>query len=349
MDATKIKQVIKMPASLLDKFGKYTTKLANSSASADQLLAMLKTKAEFIASKGINMKFLADDFFEGVVGNVRYSKILPGTITPYHCHDFYEINYIASGECVQYIDGKNIIMKAGDLLFIHPDAYHISCPVGDSIGYNILIRGDFFRCQEELFKKTDKNNYLTFLRNNKVYMMFHNILDNKAAEAIETLIGEIQNENKAPHTSFNNIYIENLTSNVFVALARCPRNDTMFRTGSHSIGEKEIDVILQYISDNISNITLEQTSQFFGYSGTHLSKLIKKYTGNSFVTHVTNQRILKAEALLAKTDVPISSIHQMVGLDSNEYFFRMFRRINGITPLAFRKAHSKETSIEIQQ
>ena len=107
------------------------------------------------------------------------------------------------------------------------------------------------------------------------------------------------------------------------------------------MGNESPDIILQYIRDNISSINLESASAHFGYTGAHLSRLVKKYTGSSFAVFVNTQRILKAEYLLSATGVPISSIQSLVGLDSKEYFSRMFKKLSGMTPSDYRKKYRK--------
>ena len=53
------------------------------------------------------------------------------------------------------------------------------------------------------------------------------------------------------------------------------------------------------------------------------------------------QRMLRAEQLLLQTDTPIGKIPELVGLDSKEYFSRVFKRYNDVTPSEYRKTYSK--------
>ena len=326
-----------MPVRTETKFYRYVKLIDKGDMPAEQILKELKEQAEKLSVKGIKMKLLADDFFYGRAGNLFTSNIINGSITPYHNHDFYEINYVIEGECVQYVEGRDLIMKKGDLLLLPPDAFHAPCPVGDSKCVNILIRERFMKELEQRFGKCIKENYLTYLMKNKVYMLFKEVNEKEASKTADCLIKELASGVHFP--PFDEVYTESLASKLIVELTECTRFDTIFWSESHDVGNDSPERILQYIRDNIAWVNLENASAHFGYTGAHLSRLVKKYTGNSFATFVNTQRILKAEYLLAKTGVPISTIPALVGLESKEYFGRMFKKVNGITPSEFRKKH----------
>ena len=56
---------------------------------------------------------------------------------PHHSHEFVEMEYIVSGECVQIIDGKEYIVKKGDLLIFD---------IGDSHSYYVNTKMEHFNC-----------------------------------------------------------------------------------------------------------------------------------------------------------------------------------------------------------
>ena len=334
-----------MPVRTESKFSRYVRAFDDYNMPAEQILNELKENAERLSARGIRMKLLADDFFAGRHGNLYASPIPKGAITPYHNHDFYEINYVIEGECVQYIEGRDLIMKKGDMLLMPPEAFHASCPVGDSRCMNILIRTDFLKSEEEKFRKYNKNNFLSFLMKGRVYMLFRDIAEKSASESALALINELKSG--VHYAPFSEIYTESLASKLFVELTECTRFDTMFSVNSHNAGIDSPEMLLQYIRDNISGVTLESASAHFGYTGAHLSRLVKKYTGNSFAVFVNTQRILKAEYLLARTGVPISGIPVLIGLDSKEYFCRMFKKVNGMTPSEYRKMQNAKGKMEL--
>ena len=47
-------------------------------------------------------------------------------IGEYHAHDFYEINFVYKGSCINLIEDENVIMDEGDAVIIHPSIFHCS-------------------------------------------------------------------------------------------------------------------------------------------------------------------------------------------------------------------------------
>ena len=64
--------------------------------------------------------------------------------------------------------------------------------------------------------------------------------------------------------------------------------------------------------------------------------LFKEVTGQSFVTYLNGYRVVKAQALLASTHKPISEVSLEAGFCNQSYFGMVFRRLTGVTPLAYR-------------
>lgn len=69
----------------------------------------------------------------------------------------------------------------------------------------------------------------------------------------------------------------------------------------------------------------------------HLNKVVKEITGHSPTTWIDQTLILEAKALLHQTDFPINEVAAEIGFFDQSYFSRLFKKYEGITPLAFRK------------
>ena len=68
--------------------------------------------------------------------------------------------------------------------------------------------------------------------------------------------------------------------------------------------------------------------------------LFKEVTGQSFVSYLNHFRVAKARALLVGTNRPISAISLDTGFCTQSYFGVVFRRITGMTPLAYRMEYA---------
>lgn len=103
------------------------------------------------------------------------------------------------------------------------------------------------------------------------------------------------------------------------------------------------------VMDNVKNyirlhcdkdLTLDFVASLFHLNRTYLSSAFKNRTGIGFVDYVNLVRVEKAKELLAKTDKKTYQIAQAVGYENAKYFFRIFKKIEGVTPEQYRKEHA---------
>lgn len=96
--------------------------------------------------------------------------------------------------------------------------------------------------------------------------------------------------------------------------------------------------ILEYMESNLgTNLSLEQIGEKFLLSNTYVSSLLKKQLGTNFQTIFIDMRIMKAKELLAtQYTLKIYEIANLVGYEDVQYFDRLFKKKEGISPSEFR-------------
>ncbi len=95
---------------------------------------------------------------------------------------------------------------------------------------------------------------------------------------------------------------------------------------------------MNYIKVNYNNeITLEHISREVNISPHYFSKLFKDQVGESFIEYVTSLRIQKSKELLAENQRSIKEICFDIGYGDPNYFSRIFKRVVGITPTAYKE------------
>jgi len=96
--------------------------------------------------------------------------------------------------------------------------------------------------------------------------------------------------------------------------------------------------ILQEIESNYAQIrTLAALGQELGVSQAYLSQLIRKHTGKTYSELVQDRRMEKARELLAYSDAAVMDIAVEVGYSDQFYFSKLFKRLWGLSPAAWRK------------
>lgn len=95
--------------------------------------------------------------------------------------------------------------------------------------------------------------------------------------------------------------------------------------------------IITYVDTELcADLSLKSLSERLSVNASYLSTLFKKEMGMSLTDFVNHRRISHAQKLLTSTDMPIKSIALKCGIPDVYYFSRLFKRITGTTPKAYR-------------
>jgi YesN/AraC family two-component response regulator len=101
---------------------------------------------------------------------------------------------------------------------------------------------------------------------------------------------------------------------------------------------ERIEKIFDFISAQFhQNITSQQAAELLHLTNASFCRFFQKYTQKTFRQVLNEYRIAHACKLLAHTDKSIETIAYASGYTSHSFFTRMFRRNNGLSPLAYRR------------
>jgi AraC-like DNA-binding protein len=90
------------------------------------------------------------------------------------------------------------------------------------------------------------------------------------------------------------------------------------------------------------NLSRASVAASFNLTPSYVSQLFQKHDHNSFNACVTQERISLGTHLLQTTEKPQKEIAALCGFRSTGYFIKVFKKIKGQTPAAFRLAISKQ-------
>ena len=111
--------------------------------------------------------------------------------------------------------------------------------------------------------------------------------------------------------------------------AHYPEPETLYQKISHFI-EEHID----------EELSLERLSNEFFVSKYYLSHVFKNNMGIPPMQYITTRRIAYAKKLLQETDLTATSIGEACGYKDHVLFFKAFKKLEGITPTAYRRQAS---------
>jgi AraC-like DNA-binding protein len=86
-------------------------------------------------------------------------------------------------------------------------------------------------------------------------------------------------------------------------------------------------------------IRVDEAARLCAMSACCFMHLFKEVTGHSFVAYLNRFRVARAQQLLASSDHSIADISLDTGFCNQSYFGVIFRRVTGMSPLAYRVNH----------
>ncbi len=254
-----------------------------------------------------------------------------------HKHDYVEAIYVLKGSITNIINGEELRLVKGDLLFLNCHASHgIKACGKNDIAVNFIIKPNFF--DETLLMLEEKNYISNFLvdtlRNDNTrgqFLLFktegiipiENILENLIYSVISNKSLDERNINK----KLMGLLFMYLSHYAFV----------LEKNSKVNYEEMMVKIIENYIETTYKTATLYEISRQLNSSIFQISRFIKSKFGQNFKELLQEKRFKIAERLLKETDLSVSDIINNIGYENNSYFHKKFREIYGVSPANYRK------------
>ncbi len=110
-------------------------------------------------------------------------------------------------------------------------------------------------------------------------------------------------------------------------------------TSAHSDTMRStVQRVQKYIDGHYDEaLSLSTLAQHFHVDDSYLSRMFKQQVGCNLMLYLASTRIEQAKKLLMQKELSITDIAQMVGYDDYAYFSRVFKRMEGKSPRAYRE------------
>lgn len=259
-----------------------------------------------------------------------------------HTHDYFEIDYVAKGNCNFLNNNGSKQLGPGEFIIIPPGLLHDITVTDHTILFCILLRKSTF--DTVFFSLLSRNDVLSiFFRNtlqkgeHENYLLFYTDNNSKIKKIIQNAYLECYKND--PYGNFCCISWLNI---LFCELLRNYSKSLQFY-GNWKV--TEFSLVMQYIRYNYRNLTLSFLAKLFHYNESYLSTLIKQNTGFSFSEIIKRQRMAEAEKYLKNTSIKIGEIAELVGYNSADHFSRVFRSEHHISPQEYRNNNKEEEQL----
>lgn len=258
---------------------------------------------------------------------------------PKHTHNYIEVIYMCSGSTRHIVNGEEVVLRQGELLFLNQKVTQEIYPAGENdIAVNFIILPEFFDYGLKMME-TEENLLRDFIidclrgengTNGYLHFKVADILP--VQNLVENLIWTIM------HRQPNKRSINQATMGLlFLQLMNCMDK---LETDEGSGRQKLIITVLSYIESHYRDGELSELAESLHYDVYWLSKEIKKRTGKTYTELLQAKRLSQAAYLLGTTSMSVMEVALAVGYDNISYFHRIFQKKYGCTPRAYRLSAS---------
>ena len=251
---------------------------------------------------------------------------------PEHTHDFIEAVYMCQGKTTHIINGKELVLNEGELLFLGQNARQEILPASENdIAVNFIIQPSFFDKTLEMLgaEETPIKNFLLsslFDCENQGYLHFkvagvlpvQNLIEN----LIWTLISNTSNKRNINQATMGLLFMQLINHT----------DKLVYETKE----DKAVMDILRYIEGNYKNGSLTEAASLLHYDFYWISHEIKNRTGKTYTEHLQEKRLSQAAFLLKNTSLSVEKIAIAVGYENKSYFHRIFSAKYGTSPKKYR-------------
>jgi len=254
-------------------------------------------------------------------------------------HDFWELVYADKNSVLCTADGREVLLKEGEVLFHKPDEYH-TLESDNRNAPNVFIIS--FECKSEAIRFFEGK---------------HLTLDRELLRYIYMIIEESKNTFDLPHSnpdikkmplskedSLGGLQlIKNLTEILLIGIMR--KETGKVGADSRFLLKEDYDEhitrdVIAYLRENISgSLSMDDIAKRLSYTKSYLCRQFKSVTGETVMAYFTKLKIKAAKKMLRESGMSIAEISQSLAFDTPNYFTKTFKRVTGYTPMQYKKMH----------
>lgn len=254
-----------------------------------------------------------------------------------HHHDFYEVNFLISGDVTYVIESRVYHVRPGQMLLINPRELHQVYIQPDAAPYErymLWIAPDLLKSlsseQTDLCRCFDMNrpHYGNLLH-----------LSAEQQKSIPAMIETLLYEQDQPSYG-SDLLRKNLLAELMIHINRLvDQQDVAAESGADSC--TTVARVIDYINDHYHEpLSLDALAERFFVSKYHLSHEFTRQMGTGIYQYIQKKRLLIARQLMAQGRKPVD-VYAACGFGDYAAFFRAFRKVYGLSPKAYVQSLQK--------
>jgi AraC-like DNA-binding protein len=260
---------------------------------------------------------------------------------------------VVEGKCVFRINKREYLVQEGDVVFIPAGQEYIRQEVGnlpcrfysihfDSVVTEIYdiekIRQKIHITRAQILQDISSYNYISAPPSPDIYLE-HMMNLGEQKDTVFSFLGAAYHD--VCHTDIITSLILSLcTCHLLAILTRIALNRIFLKdeiTSGDMVPEKIKKAVYFIRSHLTEKITLKVLCDYCSISPQHLIRLFQSTYNITPIQYINNIKIAHSKELLRKTPLSIKEIAYEIGIDDPSYFSRLFYKVAGEYPTAFRE------------
>lgn len=228
-----------------------------------------------------------------------------------------------------YIPGESVIVPEREEMVIdfpEADDHHPTQCIALSFDNDLLK--ETLHLLNERYPKAEQNDHW------KINLdCFHFQNSYEIAATIDRLV-KISNEN----IPGKDLLVDLTLKELLVRLMQTQARQLILENFQKSVNTHRFAFVVDFIKSHLhEEITIDKLSSMSCMSKPTFFRSFKREFGMSPLEFVIRQRIREAKRLLKDLNMTVSEACYAVGMNNQSHFFKLFKRVEGVTPNEFRK------------
>lgn len=246
-----------------------------------------------------------------------------------HWHDFLELEYVSSGEGIQFLNQQVVPFSEGTLCLLLPTDFHEVHIHAERPPFVYNVKFTEQMLDHDLFE-------ILYNTKNGLHAAIPEDVRQDIVNKFLALQRECEHDERLKAKA-----LKCILQQILIYLVRFKETESPEEKPGRPQLSVNSDIVVQamsYIKRNYRNsITLKDIADSVHLSPNYLSGLFCKTAGITITEYLKSVRMRNAIVYLINSDKTIQEICEAVGYNSYEHFERLFKRRFGISPKEFRK------------
>lgn len=256
-------------------------------------------------------------------------------------HDFWEIVYCDKEEIICSVNGKEVILRQGEMIFHKPNVLHglssngVKAP--DVFILSFVCHSEAMRFFEDKIIKPTKSQI----------KILYNVLK-EARRTFDIPVSDPETKKMSlllkPTLGGQQIIKNNLEImliDIMRSLTETEDGNNIFLSGDE-LDNKLVGDVIKIMQDCVCDkLNVDTISKKTSYSKAYIFRVFRSTTGKSVMEYYMDLKIKTAKKMLRENELSVREIAEKLCFDTANYFSKTFKKFTGSTPTAYKKKLNK--------